>query len=541
MDDNGLRILSQYEYIRDISSEHGVSLVVSKLTGEYCVRKVTAVYNREVYEYIRCNPVLGVPVVKELIEDGDKLIIIEEYIEGETLSECLNIRGVVSEEETLSIIIRLLDILVSFHQNYPPIVHRDIKPSNVILGNNGSVWLIDFNAAKFVDSGKTQDTELIGTKGYAAPEQYGFGSSTERTDVYAVGMLMKEMLYGDSTRPANISLSLSNVINRCTMLEPSDRYEDAYSLRKALHAVKYGLENKGKEPLTDNTVNTNASSINSRSVSEPSRGKRESKKTNIIFGTVIGMILIASIVGAAASVIKLYKPYFKEMTKSGFDFSNKPYGTLVEEDGSIVDMNGTVYTYMADGWNLYTANMISDSAVKISRWKKGSSSDVEIERNKDLGVYDFDNQDSGITWIDEGKNAFSIEIEEPKYTYYDTTEEQDTYVRRAVFTINKVSGGKLITTSCRTNSEYYRFKADSYYVYRAIPLENGLIKIEKWKEADYLSGNEYYYDLTTVNPEGDELDFEWIDDDESSFTIKTHDPEEKEWSEDKKVLFERKK
>ena len=542
MDDKSVNILSQYEYVRDINHEHGVSLVMSKATGEYCVRKVTAVYNREVYEYIRCNPVPGVPAVKELIEDGDKLIIIEEYIPGVTLYERLKVHGPMSENDVITVIIRLLDILVSFHQNYPPIVHRDIKPSNIILGNNDSVWLIDFNAAKFADSAKKQDTELIGTRGYAAPEQYGFGSSTERTDVYAIGMLMREML--DSGGQQVVSPNLLNVINRCTVLEPSDRYEDAYSLRKALNAVKYSLENADKEPPNSNQPNAAATKKRADSSTPLKPDKRRIRKSSLFLIALVGIIVIASVVSAITSLIKLYKPVYDDIAESGFDYTNKPYGTLVDEDGSAVDMNGDIYTYMANEWNLYTATMISESTVKVTLWNRTASSKSKMEHERDLGIYDFEDSDSEVSWIDDEKTAFSLDIDlKPEHEYYDTTEELidiKAYMRRAVFLKNTINHGRLNISFYNKDTECYRFKADSYYVYRAIPLSNGLIKIEKWKNASDYFAEEYYYDLTTVNPDSDELSFEWIDSDKASFTIKTHDPENKEWLEDKKVLFEKK-
>lgn len=88
----------------------------------------------------------------------------------------------------------LCEILEKLHSVTPPIVHRDTKPSNIIITNYEHVVLLDFNAAKYFADTDTADTILLGTKGYAAPEQYGFGSSTPQTDIYALGILLKELV-----------------------------------------------------------------------------------------------------------------------------------------------------------------------------------------------------------------------------------------------------------------------------------------------------------------------------------------------------------
>ena len=134
--------------------------------------------------------------------------------------------------------IQLCDILKKLHDINPPIIHRDIKPSNVILKNDGSLVLIDFNAAKKADQTKSRDTYLIGTPGYSAPEQYGFGSSYIPTDIYAMGNLMLALLTGD-TDPAKLGKSwLRKVIFKCLNMDPKNRYQSADKLKKAIKHSK---------------------------------------------------------------------------------------------------------------------------------------------------------------------------------------------------------------------------------------------------------------------------------------------------------------
>ena len=113
------------------------------------------------------------------------------------------------------------------------IVHRDIKPSNVILTEDGRIILIDLNAAKFTNEFKDRDTRLIGTKGFAAPEQFGFGSSTPQTDIYALGVLMKTLLSDSVTNK-----KLSVIINKCLELNPDDRFKSVIQLKTRLSKIK---------------------------------------------------------------------------------------------------------------------------------------------------------------------------------------------------------------------------------------------------------------------------------------------------------------
>ena len=176
--------LSFYKEIASVSEQHGVKLVQHVDTGQVYVKKELKHYDISIFEAIRNGHFPGVPVIKELIESGDRLIVIEDYISGHSVEEILESR-LFSVNETIRVISAICDILDPFHSNTPQIVHRDIKASNVIIDNEGKVYLIDFDASKMVIQGRNRDTDLIGTEEYAAPEQYGFGQSDQRTDICA--------------------------------------------------------------------------------------------------------------------------------------------------------------------------------------------------------------------------------------------------------------------------------------------------------------------------------------------------------------------
>lgn len=233
------KLLSQYEIIGEISENHSVSLVMDKETGTYYVLKALAVYNLEVYESIKNHPIPHTPLIHELIENDETLYVVEQYIMGETLADRLEKESRLSDNIVLDIAVKLCDILSDLHKHKPSLIHRDIKPSNLILRPDGELILLDFNAAKFYtrNSEKEADTVLLGTHGYAAPEQYGFGTSGPETDIYALGILMNHLLKGKLSHEIIEDSLLTGIIEKCLRLNPKDRYSSAEELKKALLSV----------------------------------------------------------------------------------------------------------------------------------------------------------------------------------------------------------------------------------------------------------------------------------------------------------------
>lgn len=134
---------------------------------------------------------MGIPRIIEYLEEDNRLILIEEYISGCSLQDMID-DGKLSLTDIFCYMLELCNILEILHAHSPAIIHRDIKPSNIIITNYNKAVLLDFNAAKYY-SEQEKDTMLLGTQGYAAPEQYGFGASSPQTDIYSLGILLKEM------------------------------------------------------------------------------------------------------------------------------------------------------------------------------------------------------------------------------------------------------------------------------------------------------------------------------------------------------------
>ena len=226
--------LSYYQHVADINAEHCVYLVQDIRSKKFYVKKLLTVYNVEIYRYLLEHPISNTPKLVLVEEDNHVLTVIEEYIPGDTLEEILDQHGVLPENQVINIVSSLGAILNAFHNCNPAIVNRDIKPSNIKITPDGIVKLLDMNAAKWSNSQADKDTMLLGTQGYAAPEQYGFGPSSVLTDIYSLGVLMNVMLTRELPNKRMAGGRLGAIIRKCVELSPAGRYQSVHDLLKAL-------------------------------------------------------------------------------------------------------------------------------------------------------------------------------------------------------------------------------------------------------------------------------------------------------------------
>lgn len=230
--------MSYYKTIATLNEQHNIFLVQHQETNKIYVKKVLDVYNINVYQCLRQNneELQGIPKLIDYYEKDHQLIIIEEFISGQSLAEYMA-SSKLTDTFILNCMLDLCHILEKLHTHQPPIVHRDIKPSNIIVTYYHRFVLLDFNAAKFFTESVSNDTVLLGTPGYAAPEQYGFGSSTPLTDIYSLGILLKELV---QALPVATS-RFDPIIRQCTELNPSDRYQSVAVLKEDLCRLTTGI------------------------------------------------------------------------------------------------------------------------------------------------------------------------------------------------------------------------------------------------------------------------------------------------------------
>ena len=218
------------------------SLVQDPFSGTRYVKKELSKDKRSIYQKLQELKHQGLAEIIEVVEKDDKIIVIIEYAVGETLKSILDNKIKLDDRVATSYIQQLASILNIVHQN--GIIHRDINPSNIIVATNGQVKLIDFDIARFYKYSQTEDTQLLGTPGYAAPEQFGFNQSTSSSDIYALGVLLNVMLTGMKPNEMQINNEeLAMIVKNCTAMDQSLRYQDVMQLDYDLRRLRQTIVN----------------------------------------------------------------------------------------------------------------------------------------------------------------------------------------------------------------------------------------------------------------------------------------------------------
>lgn len=221
-----------YTDIEFLDLKTNVRLVRSE-SGIVFVKKYISPLQRNIYEHIRVRNYTGVPRVIDIYPENDYFVLIEEYVQGKSLQQMLDEKIPFYPEFVREIVKSLSHTLEPIHRD--GIVHRDITASNVIFAGGDRFYLIDFGNARTYKSDQSTDTEYIGTQNYAAPEQFGFGQSDKKTDIYSIGVLMNVLLTGGSfTYERLYKGKLDKVIKKCTRVNPQSRYKNMSALRRGL-------------------------------------------------------------------------------------------------------------------------------------------------------------------------------------------------------------------------------------------------------------------------------------------------------------------
>jgi len=179
------------------------------------------------------------PQIYQLLSQEDSVLLLEEYLPGETLQAKLEGEKKLTEEEITGYICAICEALQSLHNTNPAIVYRDLKPENVMITPDNQLKIVDFDASREYKEEQSRDTVILGTKEYASPEQYGFMQTDIRTDVYSLGIVYAELLeHADVS--ASYRKEAKKIIQKATMFAPDDRYPN-------MEAVLKDLKNIGKK------------------------------------------------------------------------------------------------------------------------------------------------------------------------------------------------------------------------------------------------------------------------------------------------------
>lgn len=196
--------------------------------------------------------------IVDIFESHEAIYLIEDYIEGETLGSLLKRNGAQPQELVIDWGIQLCSALRYLHSLNPAIIYRDMKPPNIMLAPGGLLKIIDFGIAREYKQENVEDTVLLGTRGYAAPEQYGGKGQTDtRTDIYSLGVTLYHLVTGHDPCESpyelcpirkwdpQLSAGLERIIEKCTQPNPDDRYQSCDELLNNLyHYCEYGADSR---------------------------------------------------------------------------------------------------------------------------------------------------------------------------------------------------------------------------------------------------------------------------------------------------------
>lgn len=204
----------------------------------------------------------ALPRIVDIIDNGITIYVVMDYIEGESLDKILNEYGAQPEDMVVGWAKQLCDALSYLHSQKPSIIYRDMKPANVMLKPEGNIKIIDFGIAREYKEQNLADTTVLGTKGYAPPEQYS-GQTDPRSDIFALGMTMHHLLTGVDPRNGEpyapvrqwnpeLSEGIEIIIDRCVEPAAENRYQSCADLLYDLEhpeLITKGFKKKQKRKL----------------------------------------------------------------------------------------------------------------------------------------------------------------------------------------------------------------------------------------------------------------------------------------------------
>lgn len=249
--------------IKSVIGEGGMSTVYlaehKRLHTRWAVKQVAKQQQSARFDFLAESNILKrlqhpmLPRIVDIFEDEQYIYIVEDFVEGVTMEHMLREVGRIDEKTGLQWLRDLCGAFRYLHGQTPhPIIYRDMKPANVMIQPDGTLKIIDFGIAREYKQDSNADTTYIGTRGYAAPEQFGTAQTDARTDIYALGVTMYHALTGKSpyeppyefvpARQLNPTLSRGTeyILNKCVRAEPVDRYQSVDELFDDLdHIYKF--------------------------------------------------------------------------------------------------------------------------------------------------------------------------------------------------------------------------------------------------------------------------------------------------------------
>lgn len=234
--------LEKYDQMERLAGSHGTEtfLVQQKGSNRLYVAKC---YDKNFYSTVHESSILkslrhsGLPAFSDEFQNGSMVCIVREYVVGRPLDQYKSENNLI-KKDVIGICVQLCDILIYLHEQRQPVIHRDIKPQNIIVKPDGAISLIDFDISRIYHADAKTDTQFIGTREYAPPEQYGFSQTDCRTDIYSAGVLLGWLLTGETDAKKVMQTlgdpELLDIYKKCTAFSPEGRFASAQKLKSTL-------------------------------------------------------------------------------------------------------------------------------------------------------------------------------------------------------------------------------------------------------------------------------------------------------------------
>lgn len=225
-----------YEVLKKINANtnlvmhHGCFYIMKKIFSQDVpvYKKLMTINNKNVAKIIDLT----------LIEND--FYVIEEYIQGITLNEYIKNNGILDDIKVKNFSLDICNGLDAIHNL--SIVHRDINPNNIIINQKEQAVIIDFGISRCEKVDCVNDTQILGTQGYAAPEQYGFSQTTAKSDIYAVGVLINYMKTGCMPNEKVTQGRFGKIVTKCTKIDENNRYNNVNELALDISEKNRGIQ-----------------------------------------------------------------------------------------------------------------------------------------------------------------------------------------------------------------------------------------------------------------------------------------------------------
>ena len=376
-------IMSQIKHIRDIkeTEKTKISLVFYEGCQAPCIFKICKDRDlTDVYQLLMEINHPNLATVYDCVYADGNTYVVEEFIQGKTLSEILEEKGTFSEEETIRIMKELCDGLAVLHLHAPTIIHNDIKASNIMLREDGSVKIFDFDISRIYKDGSYKNTKLMGTREYAAPEHYGFGQSEPCTDIYSLGITMHEMLTGqglNQEHKVTYEGRLASIIQKCVEIDRNKRYASAILLKANLEKVEKWRHSPWKNILA--------------------------VICGVFLLTLCGVYLNDAIEGSSGEILDSNKEDVKEIESAGSEYVSEDNDSNNDSEENVPDVSigGVEVIYSMQGMFL-----------AMDVWNDGTF--VHLE--KISGVYYLKSSDGKENKLEGVREAYGAQLERNPYT-----------------------------------------------------------------------------------------------------------------------------